>query len=236
MNRLALICVGAGSGRRFGGDKLAETIGDRTVLEWSLTALREAFPEAPLFVVVDPTRRDDWHERLSERFPGAAFVEGGARRQDSVRRGVERATAKWRIDAVVVHDAARPAVAPMDVRRVVDALGEANGAILCRSVADTVKRIDDGGFVTDTVERRDLRLALTPQAFRRESLERSWTAVDKSVEWTDEARLLELAGDRVVVVEASSPNPKLTVRADLSVVAACIERTRAGADAGSGEG
>lgn len=218
---LALICVGAGRGERYGGDKLAEPLGDRTVLEVALAALVRAFPGAPLFAVVPPKRLGEWRERVAQRLPHAEFVAGGERRQDSVRAGVERA-AEGGADVVAVHDGARPLVDPNDVKGVVWALGSAAGAVLVTPVADTVKRIDGVGQVLETVPRQDLRLALTPQVFRVAALMRAWQEADFGREWTDESAMLESLGLPVRSVVAQRPNPKLTSDLDLSLIRALM--------------
>ena len=218
---LALVCVGAGRGERFGSDKLAEPLGDRTVLQTALEGLVRAFPDAPLFVVVPPNRMVEWRGRVEERVPKAQFVAGGGRRQDSVRAGVERA-AEGGADVVAVHDGARPLVDPNDVKGVVWALGSAAGSVLVAPVSDTVKRIDGAGQVLETVPRNDLRLALTPQVFRVTALVRAWQEADFGREWTDEAAMLESLGRPVRSVVAERPNPKLTTDLDLLLIRALM--------------
>jgi 2-C-methyl-D-erythritol 4-phosphate cytidylyltransferase len=215
--KLALICVGSGDGTRFGGDKLEERLGHRTVFAMALAALTRACPEAPAVVVVPEPRLEFWRDQLSTEHPSAVFVNGGLRRQDSVRVGVETAAANG-AEVVLVHDAARPLVHPDDVRGVLLALGDADGAILSALVPDTVKLTARDGSVTKTVSRDDLRLAQTPQVFRVASLVEAWEKVDPAHEWTDESALLELAGMRVRSVVAGHPNPKLTTESDLQLM------------------
>lgn len=228
MNPPALICVGAGSGTRFGGDKIAERIGGRTLLEISIEALREAFPAAPLVVVVAPSRVHDWAGRLEPRWPEASVIAGGDRRQDSVRLGVETAVTRFGVETVLVHDAARPAVAPSDVRRTYEALEASDdaGAVLAAVVSDTVKLVDEKGRVERTVDRDRIRLALTPQAFTVAALNRAWAVTDPETLWTDEAALLESVGMSVVTVAARRPNPKVTTRTDLDLVASLLGERR----------
>jgi 2-C-methyl-D-erythritol 4-phosphate cytidylyltransferase len=216
-SKLALICVGSGGGTRFGGDKLEERLGRHTVFATALAALARACPEAPVVVVVPEPRLEFWRDQLSTEYPGALFVAGGLRRQDSVRAGVESAAAKG-AEVVLVHDAARPLVHPDDVRGVLLALGGAEGAILSTPVPDTVKRTAPDGSVIGTVSRDGLRLAQTPQVFRVASLVEAWHKVDPAQEWTDESALLELAGMRVRSVVAGHPNPKLTTESDLKLL------------------
>lgn len=219
--KLATVCVGAGVGARFGGDKLAEDLGAGLVLETSLEALRSALPEVPMVVVVAEDRLDFWCDRLIPDYPDLQLMAGGQRRQDSVRAGVELA-ARDGAEAVVVHDAARPLVDRLDILAVVDALGEAAGAILAATIPDTVKRIDADHRVIDTLPRDDLRLALTPQVFRVVALIEAWRLTDAGGEWTDESALLESAGMTVHSVDARHPNPKLTKASDLRLLHALL--------------
>ncbi len=217
--RIGIVCVAGGSGARFGGDKLAEILGTTTVLESSLFALRQAFPSAPMVVVVPRDRISFWKELLVDGWSGLRCIEGGARRQDSVHRGVE-AVAGPGIDIVLIHDGARPLVDPSDIRAAVVGVGSADGCILGQSVSDTVKRIDSRGEVLETIPRRSVFLAQTPQVFRLGALRGAWVEGNDEDEWTDEAALLESRGMRVVTVAARYPNPKLTTMEDLSVLRA----------------
>jgi 2-C-methyl-D-erythritol 4-phosphate cytidylyltransferase/2-C-methyl-D-erythritol 2,4-cyclodiphosphate synthase len=218
---LAFVCVGAGRGVRFGGDKLAEMIGPQTVFGTALGALARAVPEAMIVVVAADALLDFWRNVLSPEFPQVRFVGGGDRRQDSVRAGVLYA-AQAGAEVVAVHDAARPLVDPRDVQAVISALGGAAGAILTARVADTVKKIDGNDMVVDTVSRDRLRFALTPQVFRVTTLMEVWQRTDPKRVWTDEAALLESAGIPVHTVLARHPNPKVTTEADLRVVRAMV--------------
>lgn len=218
--RVGLVCVAAGRGRRFGGDKLGQLLGGRPVLEVSLRALVAACPGAPLVIVVAPERVAEWRERLGPELPDARWVPGGELRQDSVRAGIRAAVAQG-CDTVCVHDAARPLVHRDDVRAVVAAVGgDVDGALLCREVADTVKRVDSDHLVVETVPREALRLALTPQVVRVAAYESAWQRVGGGRLWTDESALLEAAGFRVRAVVATHPNPKLTAPDDLDLVRA----------------
>ena len=68
---LALVCVAGGRGARFGGDKLAERVAGRSILEHSLAALRRAYATAPLVAVVPSHRIESWRELMAAGFPDA---------------------------------------------------------------------------------------------------------------------------------------------------------------------
>ena len=121
-------------------------------------------------------------------------------------------------DFVLVHDAARPNLAPADLDRLLEQ-GRADpvGAILAAPVRDTLKRAGDDGGIDRTEPRERLWRALTPQLFRRLQLARALqAAADAGVEVTDEAMALERQGARPLLVEGREDNFKVTTPADLA--------------------
>jgi 2-C-methyl-D-erythritol 4-phosphate cytidylyltransferase len=209
----------AGSGSRFGGEqpKQFRDVAGRPLLLWTVARLLRAGAESITIALPEAALTDPpaWARSL----PGVALAAGGSTRQASVALALAASPAKAE-DLVAVHDGARPAVAVGDIAAVcVAAAGGVDGAVLGRALADTLKRVVDGRIVT-TVERDQLFRAETPQVFRRSALDRAIAlAAESRFVGTDEASLVErLPGARIVAVEASEPNPKVTTPADLALV------------------
>ena len=220
MSDPALVVVAAGSSRRFGTDKLAQPLAGATVLEWAIRSVRAAFPASPTVLVVHQERVAEHEEVWAPR--GVRVVAGGARRQDSVRRGVDASAAGD--DAVVlIHDGARPFVPAADVRAVADAAVRSGAAVLVAPIPDTVKRVSEDRVVEATVSRQGLVRALTPQGFHIGVLRQAWKAFPEG-EWTDEAALVEATGARVEAVIGDARNVKVTRPADLELVAGIFPR------------
>jgi 2-C-methyl-D-erythritol 4-phosphate cytidylyltransferase len=156
--------------------------------------------------------------------PLVQWVAGGSTRQQSVEACLW-ASSGTDDDLVVVHDGARPVVSQEDLRRVVQAALEADGAVLGRRVSDTLKEVVDG-VVARTIQRSRLFRAETPQVFRRSLLERALElSREEGFEGTDEASLVErLPSVTIRAVEAMGPNPKLTVAADLPLIETLLSR------------
>ncbi|MFJ5370750.1 2-C-methyl-D-erythritol 2,4-cyclodiphosphate synthase, partial [Bosea sp. CER48] len=144
-------------------------------------------------------------------------VQGGATRQDSVRRGL-LALARDGFDGMVlVHDAARPFVSHALIGTAIAALGKAGlAAIPALRVTDTVKRIDAGGHVVETPARDALVTVQTPQSFRFKPLLAAHEAAEAASihGFTDDAALMEWAGHPVVTFEGDLANIKLTHAGD----------------------
>lgn len=143
---------------------------------------------------------------------------GGAERALTVLNGLRALAAHTHVDDwVLVHDAVRPCVRPGDIDVLIARAGaHAVGGLLGLPVTDTVKRADADGRVLETVARRGLWRALTPQMFRIGALTDALTrALAAGVDITDEASAMEYAGHAPLMVAGHGDNIKVTVPADL---------------------
>jgi 2-C-methyl-D-erythritol 4-phosphate cytidylyltransferase len=216
----AAIVVAAGSGERLGAGrpKAFVALAGRPMVAWSLDAIAAAgVPRA--IVAVPPGHGAAAEEALAGAagdFPlGFALVEGGATRSASVRNAL---AAAGDVDAVAVHDAARPLVAAELFTRTLDALEHADAAIAAARVTDTVKEAGPDGLVVRTHDRSRLWAIQTPQAFRAAVLARALDVPDDVLaQATDDAWLVERAGGSVRVVESSPANFKVTTPHDLAL-------------------
>ena len=141
---------------------------------------------------------------------------GGPTRADSVLNGLRAISDRMSpSDWVLVHDAARPCLAPWHIDKLLHALShEEVGGLLAVPVADTLKRDDGQGRSSETVSRDRLWQAQTPQMFRYIMLRR---ALERAREVTDEASAIEAAGLRPRLVEGDATNLKVTYPLDLHV-------------------
>jgi 2-C-methyl-D-erythritol 4-phosphate cytidylyltransferase len=213
----------AGRGLRYSGSlsKQFEIVSGKPLLAWTIDLLLEG-GVASVTVALPAESAGAPPEWLSAR-AGVRSVAGGSTRQASVALAVAESPARPG-DLLLVHDGARPALAPEDLLEVCRAAASGDGAVLGRSLSDTLKRLEQGRIV-ETLDRSGLFRAETPQVFRREVLERAFAAAASArFLGTDESSLVErLPGMRITAVEARSPNPKLTTPADLPVVRTVLD-------------
>lgn len=231
---ICAIVPAAGKGKRFGGDqpKQFTLLLGRPVLAWTVERLLAAPAVDRVVVATPPGNVEETLKMLGREVspsPGAALrvVDGGRRRQDSVRAAL-RAAGADPSDWIAVHDGARPCLNAADLDAVVRAAGESGvaGAVLGRRVSDTVKEIF-GDRLGVTVDRAGLFRAETPQVFRAAELAGALDrAGARELKVGDESSLFESGS--VAAVAASHPNPKLTDPSDRPVVEALLRpRSRA---------
>jgi 2-C-methyl-D-erythritol 4-phosphate cytidylyltransferase len=148
-----------------------------------------------------------------------AVCQGGSRRQDSVRLGLE---ALEPCDWVLVHDGARLLIEPV-ISEGLSAARETGAAVPAVPIADTVKAAGADGTVARTVDRSRLWAAQTPQVFRYDLLLRAHREVTADV--TDDAAMLEALGLPVKLYPGSPLNIKVTTPQDLRTAEALLRET-----------
>ena len=147
-----------------------------------------------------------------------AVVQGGSRRQDSVRAGLEAlGDCVW----VIVHDGARPLVTRTLIERGLESARETSAACCAVPAPDTVKESADGERVERTLERSRLWLAQTPQVFRYDLLLEAHRNTTDEV--TDDAALVEALGVDVQLFPGAARNMKVTTTEDLTLAKALLQ-------------
>jgi 2-C-methyl-D-erythritol 4-phosphate cytidylyltransferase/2-C-methyl-D-erythritol 2,4-cyclodiphosphate synthase len=209
---VAALIVAAGKGLRAGGGtpKQYRPLGGRPLLAHSIGAFARHPRVGRIQVVINPEDRPLYDAAVG----GLSLPEpvaGGAARQDSVRHGL-LALKEAAPDLVLVHDAARPFVSHDVITRVLDALGQHDGAIPALPISDTLKRGQDG-LVVETIARDALFGAQTPQGFRYAAICDAHLATAGRA-LTDDAAVAEAAGLSVALVEGAPDNVKLTSAED----------------------
>jgi len=226
MTTIALIVAG-GSGERFGGDipKQYQLLAGRPVMSWTIGRFEAAETIDQIVLVVGEDYLLHVNNTVVDPYDFRKVVKivpGGDSRTESVAKGLASLSAST--SHVAIHDAVRPLVKPKDIDAVVREAQQHRAAILGRPVAETVKRAREG-MILATVDRTNLFIAETPQAFQFDLISeahRKGAASGTNV--TDDASLVEALGFMVRLVPSTGPNPKLTTGTDADFIKMMLER------------
>ena len=207
----------AGSGARMGGERPKQylPLAGHPLIYHALAALCAVVRIKRVFVVLSPDDAEwsqhDWSPLGCKLAP---LFCGGTTRAESVRNGLRATAAQVQAhDWMLVHDAARPCLAPWHVDTLIDEVADTDdGGILAVPVTDTLKRADEKGGIGITVSRDALWQAQTPQMFRHAYLRR---ALEHHANVTDEAGAMEALGFHPKLVAADPTNLKVTYPLDL---------------------
>jgi 2-C-methyl-D-erythritol 4-phosphate cytidylyltransferase len=221
-----VILAAAGEGRRL-GSRLPKALVPLAGTPLFLHSLR-TFAGLPFVREIAVVLPADWVDRIRktlgrrlESLKVTTLVPGGARRQDSVRIGLEATTSP----IVLVHDAARPLITRDAITQVVRAAARHGAAVLAHAAVDTIKIADARGRVVSTPDRDQVWHAQTPQGFRRAVFVKAYT-VNGRRDATDDVQLVERAGGKVVIVPGPPSNFKVTTPDDLARATSLLDRSR----------
>lgn len=219
------IIVAAGKSERMGAgtDKAFLSLGSKPVVAYSLLAF-ERCPEIDSIILV--VRKDQMvAAKAVARLYGISklfkVVPGGAKRQDSVKNGLEALDPNTRY--VAVHDGARPCITPDTISEVVKLSKRFGAVTVGRKMVDTVKLCNKAPTVTETMDRSKLWQVQTPQAFPVQTLKKAYAALagtNKTI--TDDAQAVEMLGESVRIFESNKPNLKITTVEDLLLASAVV--------------
>jgi 2-C-methyl-D-erythritol 4-phosphate cytidylyltransferase len=223
---IALIAA-AGSGTRMAGDRPKQflQLAGIPIVIHTLKAFEQCDSIQEIIVILPADASAEFLDSVARYGlrKVAKVVPGGVTRAESVKRGliaIRAATA----EIVAVHDGVRPFVTTEEITDTVNAAAEHGAAILVSRATDTIKQVR-GNSVVKTLERSELRHALTPQCFRYELIRRAYEQVDVAdSSLTDDSALVEKLGVKVAVVEGSSRNIKITTAEDLVVAEGLLKR------------
>ena len=202
------VIVAGGLGKRMGRPKQMLPLAGKPVL---LRAV-EAFAQIPLVKQIVVVTTAENREVLKKSFPNLTFAQPGATRLASVMSGV--AVLDNRVQAIAVHDGARPLVSPQAAERCVRSGYACGAAVLAVPVKDTIKQVR-AGVVERTLERNALWQAQTPQFYQADVLRRALDKFGHLQDATDESQLVERLGVQVKIEPSDYQNLKITTPEDL---------------------
>lgn len=221
------IIVAAGKGIRM-NDKLRKQfilLAGRPILAYSVLAF-DACDLIDCIILVVPKKDIDycWKDIVAplNLCKKINLVPGGEKRQDSVYNGL-MAVDKNAAEIVVIHDGVRPFVSHEQIAACITGAKEYGACILAIHADDTLKQVDRSGFICNTLERDDILLAQTPQAFQYDLIIKAHeNARREGFTGTDDASLVERLGGNIRIIYGSKQNIKITNREDLVFATALI--------------
>lgn len=219
------IIVAGGKSERMGPDvdKAFLSLGAKPVVVHSLLAFEKCTDVEEVILVVRKERIES--ARCAVQIFGCKKVKkilaGGLQRQLSVAIGLAEVSPE--IKVVAVHDGCRPCVTPELISETIKSARQYGSGVAAVKITDTVKTVERGMLISETVDRTKLWRVQTPQAFKRELLQKAFAVIKKKkLTVTDEASAVELICDNVRLVQANSSNIKISTPDDLVLAAALM--------------
>ena len=219
------VIVAAGTASRMGGiDKVMAPLDGEPMIARTVRTFQECDVISEIVIVT----REDLILPISNLCNGMdkvkAVVTGGKSRQESVELGMNALSKEVKLAAI--QDGARPLITWQVIDRVVRAANTFGGAVPGIPVKDTIK-VDNGGLVKETPDRKTLRAIQTPQVFDFELLRGALKkAKEDGAEVTDDCSAVERLGMKVKIVEGDERNIKVTTPMDLKIAELLLEEMK----------
>ena len=231
--KIAVIITAAGSSTRMGGTVKKEylPLGDGTVLSTCVKAFEQAsksqdkpFNISQMIVTVPMNGTTEASEAVSAFFEyddemkeKVEYVQGGYTRQKSILNALEFIKKKpVQPDYVLIHDGARPFITERLIQYVILATQEFEAAAPGIKPTDTIKEINENGFIVKHLERRLLTAIQTPQGFVFDKLfEAHKKAAADGHDYTDDSEIWGKYVGSVKLVTGDPKNIKITYPGDL---------------------
>lgn len=221
------IIVAAGDSTRMGYrlSKQLIPLNGHAAIEYTL----KAFQQCPLvdeIVVVARSQDIEDIAHIAFSFNKVTSVTcGGASRVESVKNGVK--AANKRATHYAIHDGARVLITPSLIENVIYAAYECGAAAPGTPLTDTVKMVDESGWILSTPDRSSLWAVQTPQVFERELYRRAMAnALENELAVTDDCSMAEAIGEKVRLIRGDYSNIKLTTPVDITLAEALLAKRK----------
>ena len=218
------VIVAAGSSQRMGSDKIMMKLGAMPVLARTVLAFENNEYVDEIIIV---TKTEKLEEIADMCFKNGLHkvkqvVSGGATRMESALAGVS--ACRHGAELIAIHDGARPLVSQELITRTIEAAKAYRAAVPVVASTDTLKVVDERGFITGTLDRSVTRRVQTPQVFEADLIKGALTkAVEKNLALTDDCSAMDMMGVKTITVEGELTNIKITTPEDMVTAKAIVE-------------
>jgi 2-C-methyl-D-erythritol 4-phosphate cytidylyltransferase len=186
----------------------------KPLMYYAIQNFLDAFEHVQIIVVMHPDYFSSFNEvRKHITTPcDIQLVAGGTTRFYSVQNGINAIANAGKKDIVLVHDAARPFAKPSLLKAIVDNVNNNGTTIPVVPVAESLRRVVQGH--SETVDRSTIFRIQTPQAAHYGLIQEAFAQEFRET-FTDEATVLEAAGNDIYTISGSEENIKITTPQDL---------------------
>ena len=211
---LFLILLAAGDSKRLNSTtpKPYQNVNNMTLLEHALSAFKD-IEDIKKTIVVYNDKHKKYLNKLS--LNNILKITGGKTRQESTFRAL-KLIHNMNCTKVLIHDAARPNTSKKIINNIIFNLKKNHAVIPVIKVTDATKRVEKN-IIFKNIERNTLRFAQTPQGFTYKKIyEKYLKNINNTID--DDASLFTNTHEKVIAINGSKENLKITDREDLNLL------------------
>ena len=208
--------AGSGSRMKAGKNKLLIELEGESLIYWTIKAVFSSSLISWVGIIGQPNDKKELLNSVKDFSSKVKWINGGETRQKSVFNGLNSLPSDS--EKVLIHDGARCLIEPNLINKCALELDKSDAIILATKVTDTIKIVDNRGYIQETPNRQNLWAAQTPQGFIVKRLRKAHEmAIEKNWIVTDDASLFEMLNWQVKIIEGNSSNIKITSPLDLKI-------------------
>ncbi|MBL7055855.1 2-C-methyl-D-erythritol 4-phosphate cytidylyltransferase [Candidatus Woesearchaeota archaeon] len=218
MNIAIIVAGGKGKRMRRRVNKLFLLLNKNPIIYHTLKIFNDCKKIDKIILVINP---DDQKEFKSIVKAGKfskveKIVEGGKERQDSTYNGIKAIEKADKEDVILIHNAANPFIDEALIEEMIKATKKFGAAVCGFPAKDTIKVVEEG-LVKQTIDRKLLWQAQTPQAMKYFLAKKAFEIANRDGFYgTDDVSLVEKMHGQVKMVYCSRENFKITDQHDLA--------------------
>ncbi len=227
MKKIVIIVAG-GSGSRMGTEipKQFLMLQNKPILLHTITRFKEAIPEILVFVVLPKNQISFWID-LCAKYPDVPeheIITGGETRFHSSFHGIQAIHENEAI--VAIHDGVRPFPELDKLKKAFEQVEKMGNAVFAVDSKDSIRLLNNHSNVYEAIPRDQVKIIQTPQIFKLSSLRKAFANGYKSI-FTDDASVIEMAGETIHLIEGNYENIKITTPEDLMIAEVILNKQQA---------
>ena len=220
----SVIIVAGGIGSRMNSaiPKQFMQLSGRPVLFYTIEAFFNWNTGVQIIVVLPENQYNEWGKLIKQYSFKIShkICPGGNTRFHSVQNGLKLIEEEDTI--VAIHDGVRPLIGSKMIQNCYDAAALKGAAIPAIALKDSIRIVSQDSS-NKAVNRNDYRIIQTPQCFKASILKTAYKQSYNSA-FTDDASVVEAAGNSIELIEGDQENIKITTGADLLYAETLIKR------------
>ncbi|RYE34050.1 MAG: 2-C-methyl-D-erythritol 4-phosphate cytidylyltransferase [Sphingobacteriaceae bacterium] len=138
------------------------------------------------------------------------LIAGGTTRFDSVKAALDLIEEE---SVIAIHDAVRPLIAPEIIAEAYETALQKGNAVVAVPSKDSV-RLKTSDNTSQSLNRSNIFLVQTPQTFRSKIIKKAYEQ-PYNEHFTDDASVVESAGEQIILLAGDQDNFKITYPTDL---------------------
>ncbi len=211
--KVSVIITAGGIGKRMGAiqPKQFLTLKDKPILIHTIERFKATLPNAEFFLTL-PQDYIEAGNRLLVLFGinNVTVIAGGKERFDSIKNALYFCTG----EVIAVHDGVRPFVSSECILNLIEVAYTTKTAVPFLVINDSMRQLS--GDESYIVPRDNYVTVQTPQCFESDLLKQAY-ANPYSVNYTDDASVVEAFGYPITLVAGNVENIKITTPFDLKI-------------------